>query len=146
MTRTITIEKELADRIEKEEHVTLDQFVRDAIMKRLDELRRQKTLTEKVVSQLKHIWTRTLPSGEVELGITDVMRQQSRTVCNVVTHKVGDRLRMGEPFGVVESWMFVHDLFSPVAGTIVAVNPIVIEDPFKLNVDTSLWIIRVKPD
>jgi len=57
------------------------------------------------------------------------------------------QVKVGESIGSFESAKFVSRLYSPVDGTIVAVNEEVIQNPRKINEDPyDSWIFAVKPD
>ena len=59
--------------------------------------------------------------------------------------KVGDSVEAGKVFGSVESVKAVSDLYSPVTGTITAVNDELTTSPEKINVDAhQAWIVKVK--
>jgi len=58
--------------------------------------------------------------------------------------KVGDAVTLNGTFGSVESVKAVSDLFSPVTGTVTAVNEELKDSPDKLNEDPhGAWIIKV---
>jgi glycine cleavage system H protein len=55
-------------------------------------------------------------------------------------------LTQGEVFGTIESVKAVSELFSPVAGEVVAVNEALTSAPEQVNSDPhGAWIVRVKP-
>lgn len=60
----------------------------------------------------------------------------------------GSRVEAGRAFGEVESVKAVADLYSPVDGTILEVNPDVINDVQILGTDpyTQGWLLKVKVD
>ena len=60
--------------------------------------------------------------------------------------KVGAKLTPGKAFGEVESVKAVSDLYAPVAGEVVEVNPAVIADVQVLAQDpyTLGWLLKVK--
>ncbi len=93
----------------------------------------------------KHIWVKATPHGTVKIGITDYFQDQLKEVVNIRTDKVGEKVSKDEPFGVVETWWFTYDLYSPLNGRIVSVNEKVIDDPFTLNADPYQWIMEVQP-
>ena len=59
---------------------------------------------------------------------------------------VGRQLKLGETFGVVESIKAVSDLYSPVAGKVVASNQAVVDDPSRLNKEPhgAAWMIKLE--
>ncbi len=71
----------------------------------------------------------------------------SVTSCSSNCPKVGQVLAQGEVFGTIESVKAVSELFSPVAGEVVAVNDALTSAPEQVNSDPhGAWIIRVRPD
>jgi len=93
----------------------------------------------------KHICAHATPQRNVKIGITDYFQGQLKEIVNIQTDKAGEKVSKEEPFGVVETWWFTYDLYSPLNGKIVSVNKAVIDDPFILNVDPYQWIVEVEP-
>ena len=93
-----------------------------------------------------HEWIRV--SGDTaDVGITDFAQQQLGDVVFVELPQVGRTLAQGEVFGTIESVKAVSELFSPVAGEVVAVNDALTSAPEQVNSDPhAAWIIRVKPN
>ena len=59
--------------------------------------------------------------------------------------EVGKRFGQGEQFGSIESVKAVSDLYCPVAGTVVAVNTQVSDQPEAVNQDPyGAWLITVQ--
>ena len=92
-----------------------------------------------------HEWIRV--TGETaDVGITDYAQQQLGDVVFVELPQVGRVLTQGEVFGTIESVKAVSELFSPVAGEVVAVNEALTSAPEQVNSDPhGAWIVRVKP-
>ena len=59
--------------------------------------------------------------------------------------RVGTRVRQMQPFGVVESVKAVSDLFAPLSGEVVEVNPGLTGHPEQVNQDPygSGWLIVI---
>ncbi|WP_396626656.1 glycine cleavage system protein GcvH [Luteitalea sp.] len=92
-----------------------------------------------------HEWIRT-SADTADVGITDYAQQQLGDVVFVELPQVGRVLAQGEVFGTIESVKAVSELFSPVAGEIVAVNDALTSAPEQVNSDPhAAWIIRVRP-
>ncbi|MGV3518975.1 glycine cleavage system protein GcvH [Luteitalea sp.] len=92
-----------------------------------------------------HEWIRT-SADTADVGITDYAQQQLGDVVFVELPQVGRILAQGEVFGTIESVKAVSELFSPVAGEIVAVNDALTSAPEQVNSDPhAAWIIRVRP-
>ena len=79
------------------------------------------------------------------IGITDYAQNSLGDIVYVDLPKVGDAVSSGATFGSVESVKAVSDLFSPVTGTVTAINEELKDSPDKLNEDPhGTWIIKVK--
>ena len=61
--------------------------------------------------------------------------------------KVGASLKAGEPFGVVESVKAASDLYSPISGTVLAVNGTLESAPETVNRSPydEGWMLKLKP-
>ena len=92
-----------------------------------------------------HEWIRTT-AETADVGITAFAQQQLGDVVFVELPQVGRVLAQGEAFGTIESVKAVSELFSPVAGEVVAVNDALTSAPEQINNDPhAAWIIRVRP-
>ena len=79
------------------------------------------------------------------VGITDYAQSQLGNVVYVDMPEVDDEVTAGEEFGAVESVKAASDLFSPVTGTVVAINEALEDSPELINQDAfENWIIKVK--
>src|SRR5215212_10920489 len=95
-----------------------------------------------------HEWVRVERDGTVTIGITDYAQNSLGDITYVQVPKVGAVLKAGETFGVVESVKAASDLYSPVGGTVVAVNGALDSAPETVNqspYDTG-WMLKLKPD
>ena len=71
----------------------------------------------------EHEWIR-MEGSEATIGITDFAQHQLGDIVYVDIATVGKNLAADEVFGTVEAVKTVSDLFLPVAGTILSVNPL----------------------
>jgi len=79
------------------------------------------------------------------VGITDYAQKSLGDIVYVDAPKIGDPVTANATFGSVESVKAVSDLFSPVTGTVVAVNEELKNAPDKINEDPhGAWIIKVE--
>jgi glycine cleavage system H protein len=79
------------------------------------------------------------------IGITDYAQSSLGDIVYVDVPKVGDTVTANLTFGSVESVKAVSDLFSPVSGTVTAVNEELKTAPDKINEDAhATWIIQVE--
>jgi glycine cleavage system H protein len=79
------------------------------------------------------------------VGITDYAQNSLGDIVYVDVPKVGDAVTANETFGSVESVKAVSDLYSPVTGTVTAVNEDLKSAPDKINEKPhETWIIKVE--
>jgi glycine cleavage system H protein len=79
------------------------------------------------------------------VGITDYAQNSLGDIVFVEAPKVGDKLEKGKVFGSVESVKAVSDLYSPVSGTVTAVNDELTTSPEKINTDAhGSWILKIE--
>ena len=93
----------------------------------------------------EHEWAKV--DGQVAIiGITAFAQEALGDVVYVELPRVGDKVKAGDTFGVVESTKAVSDLFAPLTGTVVQVNDHVVKGPEILNQDPyeEGWLIHVE--
>ncbi len=91
-----------------------------------------------------HEWARI--EGEVvTVGITDYAQDKLGDVVFVEIENGGTHLKQGDKFGTVESVKSVSDLFTPLSGTVTAVNNGIVEHPELVNKDPygKAWMIKL---
>lgn len=94
----------------------------------------------------EHEWARP-KGGRVTVGITDFAQDALGDVVYVELPAVGDEVKKGESFGVVESTKAVSELFAPISGKVVEVNDPLVEAPEIVNEDPyeEGWMIAIEP-
>jgi len=91
----------------------------------------------------EHEWI-SVAGASGTVGITDYAQSSLGDIVFVDLPKVGDRLEAGKIFGSVESVKAVSDLFSPVSGTVTAVNEKLKNAPEWINADAnSTWMLKL---
>jgi glycine cleavage system H protein len=92
-----------------------------------------------------HEWVR-LDGDQATVGVTDFAAGELGDVVFVDLPAVGRSLDQHATFGVVESVKAVSDLFAPVAGEVVEVNPKLADNPELVNSDPygDGWMIRLR--
>jgi glycine cleavage system H protein len=92
-----------------------------------------------------HEWL-TVDGKTATVGITDFAQAQLGDVVFLDLPKPGRKLTHGEAFGVVESVKAASDLYSPVSGTVAAVNDKLSSNPELVNSDPfgEGWIMKVE--
>ena len=92
----------------------------------------------------EHEWIE-LNDKEGKVGITDYAQNSLGDIVFVDLPKVGSSVEKGKVFGSVESVKAVSDLYSPVSGTVTAVNDDLTTSPEKINTDAhGAWIMKVE--
>jgi glycine cleavage system H protein len=91
-----------------------------------------------------HEWIRI--SGDVaEIGITDFAQDQLGDVVFVELPEPGRRIKAGESFGSIESVKAVSELFAPMSGEVVEVNPSLKDHPEVVNSKPhETWMVKVR--
>ena len=94
----------------------------------------------------EHEWARK-KGGNYVVGITDFAQSQLGDVVYVELPDVGDPVKKGESFGVVESTKAVSELFAPLSGKVVEVNDPLSDAPETVNDDPyeEGWMIVIEP-
>jgi glycine cleavage system H protein len=91
----------------------------------------------------EHEWI-SVEGASGTVGITDYAQNSLGDIVFVDLPKVGDTLEAGKIFGSVESVKAVSDLFSPVSGTVTAVNDALKDAPERINADANAtWLLKL---
>ena len=95
-----------------------------------------------------HEWLRRESDGSVSIGITGHAATALGDLVYVELPEVGQDVEEGGEMAVVESVKAASDVYSPVAGSIAAVNDDLADDPEKINADPygDGWIVRINVD
>ena len=111
-------------------------------------------MSNKIPSDLKytksHEWVRQAdgeaPNGTYEIGITDHAQSALGDLVFVEVPDVGRALSAGEACAVVESVKAASDVYSPLAGKVVANNDALSAKPELLNEDPygAGWLFRLQ--
>ena len=94
----------------------------------------------------EHEWAKQ-EGDRVRVGITAYAQEQLGDVVYLELPDVGDTVKRGESFGVVESTKAVSELFAPVSGKVVEVNDPLSDAPETINEDPyeEGWMIAIEP-
>ena len=95
-----------------------------------------------------HEWARIEDNGQVTIGISDHAQGLLGDLVYVELPEVGDTVTAGNAVAVVESVKAASDVYSPISGTVVAVNDGLADKPETINEDAygDGWMLVVKPD
>jgi glycine cleavage system H protein len=92
-----------------------------------------------------HEWLRV--EGNIGyIGVTDFAQGELGDVVFIEVETVGETLAKEEVFGTIEAVKTVSDMFMPVGGEILEVNPALEESPDVVNKDPygKGWIVKIK--
>ncbi len=93
----------------------------------------------------EHEWVALRSADVVRIGITDYAQDALGDVVFVELPDVGAPVSSGQMFGEVESTKSVSEIYAPLAGTVSAVNDLLVDNPALLNEDPygEGWICEV---
>ena len=93
-----------------------------------------------------HEWARLEADGSVTVGISDHAQEALGDVVFIELPEVGASLSAGQQAGVVESVKAASDIYAPVSGEVIAVNPALADNPELVNEDPyGNWFFKLKP-
>jgi glycine cleavage system H protein len=80
------------------------------------------------------------------VGITDYAQSELGDIVFLEIETEGEQLEKGEVFGTVEAVKTVSDMFMPVSGTVIEINPKLQDQPELVNKDPygEGWLIKVE--
>ncbi|MEX2514135.1 MAG: glycine cleavage system protein GcvH [Cyclobacteriaceae bacterium] len=94
-----------------------------------------------------HEWVKI--EGDIAtVGITDFAQKELGDIVFIEVETVGENLKEGEVFGTVEAVKTVSDLFMPLSGEVMEINPELEASPELVNDEPygSGWMIKIKLD
>ena len=92
-----------------------------------------------------HEWVLFENETTATVGLTDFAQSELGDLVFVNLPQVGDTITAGATFADVESVKAVSDVYSPVTGTVVAVNEALLDAPQKINEDAfAAWFVKVE--
>lgn len=94
-----------------------------------------------------HEWVSTEADGNVRVGITDHAQEALGDLVFVELPAVGDQIDQGDSCAVIESVKAASDIYTPLAGEVVAVNEDLENDPGMINNDPygDGWLFVLEP-
>jgi len=92
-----------------------------------------------------HEWVRVNGDTAV-MGITDHAQHELTDIVFVELPEAGKKVKAGDACAVVESVKTAGDIYSPVSGEIVEVNPAIVADPALVNTEPfgGGWFYKIK--
>ena len=94
----------------------------------------------------EHEWV-SIEDNIATMGITDYAQSELGDIVFIELPAVGRQVAVNEALAVVESVKTASELFSPVTGTVVAVNDAVVNEPELVNDNAfQTWLFRIRAD
>lgn len=92
-----------------------------------------------------HEWLR-IEGDKGYVGITDFAQGELGDIVFIEIETVGEALKKEEVFGTIEAVKTVSDLFMPVSGEVLEVNPALEDSPDVVNKDPygKGWMVTIK--
>jgi glycine cleavage system H protein len=93
-----------------------------------------------------HEWARLESDGTVVVGITDHAQDALGDIVYIELPEMGAAVDAGSEVAVVESVKAASDIYSPVTGEVVEINPALEDEPETVNNSPYAdgWLFRVK--
>ncbi|MGE3289302.1 MAG: glycine cleavage system protein GcvH [Pseudonocardia sp.] len=111
----------------------------------------ESTLPTDLSYSTEHEWVAVppgapVPDGAVRVGITSAAVESLGEIVFVELPEAGAAVAAGETCGEIESTKAVSELFSPVSGEVVEVNPALADTPGLVNADPfgAGWLFAVR--
>ena len=92
-----------------------------------------------------HEWV-LVDSNTALIGITDFAQDELGDIVFIELPSIGEILTKDQIFGLVESIKAVSDLYAPLSGTILDINPTLETEPEQVNNDPydSGWMLKIE--
>ncbi len=93
-----------------------------------------------------HEWIR-LEGDVAYIGITEFAQRELGDIVYIDINSLGNEVSKDAVFGTVEAVKTVSDLFMPVTGTVIEINPLLDSQPELVNSDPygDGWMVKVTP-
>ncbi|GIF03369.1 glycine cleavage system protein GcvH [Actinoplanes siamensis] len=95
----------------------------------------------------EHEWVAGDGSGPVRVGITHFAQDALGDIVYVQLPEEGTALAAGDSMGEVESTKSVSEIYAPIAGTVVARNDTLGDEPELINAEpyAAGWLVEIAP-
>jgi glycine cleavage system H protein len=92
-----------------------------------------------------HEWI-SIEGDIATFGLTDHAQSELGDITYLELPEVGDSLKAGDSFGVVESVKAASDVYSPIDGEVVEVNSTAVDGPDVINNSPydDAWLVKVR--
>jgi len=96
----------------------------------------------------EHSWAKVEPDGNVLIGIHHIFLLTVKKIMSVEFPKVNEYINQGEVcLRITDSQMFIHKLWAPVSGKVIAINEHIKKAPTDImkNPYGDGWLLRITP-
>ncbi|AEV85961.1 glycine cleavage system protein H [Actinoplanes sp. SE50] len=95
----------------------------------------------------EHEWVSGDGTGPVRVGITHFAQDALGDIVFVQLPEEGTELQAGDSMGEVESTKSVSEIYAPIAGTVVARNDTLGDEPELINAEpyAAGWLVEIAP-
>jgi glycine cleavage system H protein len=92
-----------------------------------------------------HEWIR-IEGDTGYVGVTDFAQGELGDIVFIEIETVGETLKKEEVFGTIEAVKTVSDMFMPVSGEILEMNPAIVDTPDVVNKDPygNGWMVKIR--
>ncbi|MDI9509321.1 MAG: glycine cleavage system protein GcvH [Clostridiales bacterium] len=102
-------------------------------------------MSKEIFYAKSHEWVEFLDDNTARIGISDYAQNEMGDLVFIGLPEDGDEVEVGESFADVESVKAVSNVYSPVTGTIKAVNEELLDQPELVNSSAmESWFIEVE--
>ncbi|HPS27387.1 MAG TPA: glycine cleavage system protein GcvH [Bacteroidales bacterium] len=102
-------------------------------------------IEENLLYTESHEWVR-MEGENAYVGISDFAQHELGDIVFVEVDTIGETINKGEAFGTIEAVKTVTDMYLPVSGEILELNPVIESNPETINKDPygEGWIVKIK--
>ena len=102
-------------------------------------------IAENVLYTESHEWVR-IEGGDAYIGISDFAQHELGDIVFVEVDTIGETIGKGETFGTIEAVKTVSDMYLPLSGEILELNPVIEANPETINKDPygEGWIVKIR--
>lgn len=102
-------------------------------------------MSKEIFYAKSHEWVEFLDDTRARVGISDYAQNELGDLVFISLPEEGDEVAVGEAFADVESVKAVSNVYSPVSGTVKAINENLLDQPELVNSDAmDAWFIEVE--
>jgi glycine cleavage system H protein len=108
----------------------------------------ERVIPEELRYTPEHEWVAGGGSAPVRVGITHFAQDALGDIVFVQLPEEGTAVQAGDPMGEVESTKSVSEIYAPLAGTVVARNATLADEPELINAEpyAAGWLVEIVPD